>query len=81
MDAVGPNYLRLLLLLAPVFLISLALAVYALIDLARRTHVRGPRGLWAGLLFISAFAVPTGIIISGLYLAWGRHPEAANDSD
>jgi hypothetical protein len=75
------NYLRLILLLAPFFLISLGLVIYALIDLSQRSRVRGSRGLWAVILIITAFGVPTGIIASGLYLAWGRHVEEVDDLD
>lgn len=75
------DWLRLLLLLSPIFLIQLALGIYALVDLAHRTHVRGSRGVWAALLIVTALTMPTGIIISGLYLAWGRHAEAPDDTD
>jgi len=67
--------LKILLLLSPVFLIQLGMAIYALIDLARRARTRGPRWAWALGLILGAFALPTGIIISGFYLAWGRHSE------
>lgn len=77
----SPNWTQLLLLLTPVLLIQLGLAVYAIVDLARRPLVRGPRGLWLGLLIISALAIPTGILVSGLYLAWGRHAEVADDTN
>jgi len=66
----------LLLLVAPIVLIQLVLVVYALVDLARRKVVRGPRWAWAVGLVVTAFGVPTGIIVSGLYLAWGRNVEA-----
>ena len=75
------NWLRLLLLLIPILLIQLGLVIYALIDLAGRSSVRGTRGLWLALLIITAFAMPTGILVSGLYLAWGRHEEVADDSN
>jgi hypothetical protein len=55
------------------------LAIYALIDLSHRQQVRGKRWLWAVALVISALALPSGIIVSGLYLAWGRNIEAQND--
>jgi hypothetical protein len=67
---------NLLLLISPIILIQLGLAVYSLIDLSRRTVVRGPRWLWAVGLIITALAVPTGIILSALYLVWGRQVEA-----
>ena len=68
--------LNLVLLLSPVFLIQVGMAVYALIDLARRTKTRGPRWAWALGLIVTAFGIPSGIIVSGIYLAWGRHAEA-----
>ncbi len=68
--------LNLALLLLPVFLIQVGMAVYALIDLARREKTRGPRWAWALGLIVSTFTVPSGIIVSGIYLAWGRHAEA-----
>jgi hypothetical protein len=67
---------NLLLLLSPIILIQLGLAVYSLVDLSRRTLVHGPRWLWAVGLIITALAVPTGIILSALYLVWGRQVEA-----
>ena len=68
--------LNLVLLLLPVFLIQVGMAVYALVDLSRRTKTRGPRWAWALGLIVSIFTVPSGIIVSGIYLAWGRHAEA-----
>jgi len=68
--------LNLVLLVSPIFLIQIGMAVYALIDLKRRTKTRGPRWAWALGLIVTAFAVPSGIIVSGVYLAWGRHAEA-----
>ncbi len=75
------DILTLILLISPIFLIQLGMAIYALIDLPKRKILRGPRWLWAVLLVFGMFAVPSGIIISGLYLAWGRQPgmEAADD--
>ena len=64
------------LLLSPVFLIQVGMTVYALVDLARRTKTRGPRWAWALGLIVTLFGFPTGIIVSGIYLAWGRHAEA-----
>jgi len=72
--------LNILLLLSPVFLIQVGMSIYALIDLARRTKTRGPRWAWALGLIMTAFGIPSGIIVSGVYLAWGRHAEADNDS-
>ncbi|OGO75965.1 MAG: hypothetical protein A3K45_08785 [Chloroflexi bacterium RIFOXYC12_FULL_59_14] len=68
--------LNLALLLSPVVLIQVGMAVYALVDLARRTKTRGPRWAWALGLIVTLFGFPTGIIVSGIYLAWGRHAEA-----
>ena len=75
--------LTLVLLLSPILLIQLGLAAYSLIDLSRRKVLRGPRWAWAVGLIVSAFAMPTGIIVSGVYLAWGRQTgvEADDDSD
>ena len=70
------DILNLVLLLSPVILIQVGMAVYALIDLARRTKTRGPRWAWALGLIVTLFGFPTGIIVSGIYLAWGRHAEA-----
>jgi hypothetical protein len=67
---------NLLLLISPIILIQLGLAVYALVDLSRRSLVHGPRWLWALGLVITALAVPTGIIVSAFYLIWGRQVEA-----
>jgi hypothetical protein len=68
--------LNLVLLLSPVFIIQVGMAVYALIDLKRRPKTRGPRWAWALGLIVTAFTIPSGIIVSGVYLAWGRHAEA-----
>ncbi len=68
--------LKLALLLSPIFIIQLGMAVYALVDLRRRSKTRGPRWAWALGLIVTAFGIPTGIIVSGVYLAWGRHAEA-----
>jgi hypothetical protein len=73
----------LLLLISPILLIQLGMAIYSLHDLSRRKVVRGPRWAWAVGLILTAFGVPTGIIVSGVYLAWGRQTgtEADDDSD
>lgn len=68
--------INLALLLSPVFLIQVGMAVYALVDLKRREKTRGPRWAWALGLIVTAFTIPGGIIVSGIYLAWGRHAEA-----
>lgn len=81
MESVLPGIGRILLLLAPVILLQLALAIYGLIDLSRRKAVKGPRGLWLGLLLLSVVSFPAGVVISGLYLAWGRNVEQPDDLD
>jgi heme/copper-type cytochrome/quinol oxidase subunit 2 len=68
--------LNLVLLISPVFIIQVGMAVYALVDLKRREKTRGPRWAWALGLIVTAFTIPSGIIVSGVYLAWGRHAEA-----
>jgi hypothetical protein len=60
----------------PLVLIQLGLAVYALVDLARRAKTHGPRWLWAVGLIVTTLTFPGGVIVSGLYLAWGRNAEA-----
>jgi hypothetical protein len=68
--------IKLALLLSPVFLIQVGMSVYALVDLSRRAKTRGARWAWALGLIVSTFTLPSGIIVSGIYLAWGRHAEA-----
>ena len=68
--------INLILLISPIFLIQVGLAVYALVDLSRREKMRGPRWAWVLGLILSIFSFPAGIIVSGIYLAWGRHAEA-----
>jgi len=75
------NITQLLLLLAPIFLIQLGFAIYALVDLSRRKQVRGMKWIWAVILAVTIFAIPTGIIASGIYLAWGRNVEVEDDPD
>ena len=67
--------INLVLLLSPVILIQVGMAVYALFDLSRRAKTRGPRWAWALGLIVTTFGFPSGIIVSGIYLAWGRHAE------
>jgi heme A synthase len=75
--------LTIILLLSPILLIQLGMVIYSLIDLSRRRILRGPRWAWAVGLILSAFAIPSGIIVSGVYLAWARQTgvEMDNDSD
>ena len=63
------------LLLSPIFLITLGLAIYALVDLSKRAKTRGPRWAWALGLIVTAISIPAGIVVAGIYLAWGRHAE------
>ena len=67
--------INLALLLSPIVLVQLAMVIYALIDLVKRKKTRGPRWAWALGLVVTALGIPTGIIVSGVYLAWGRHAE------
>jgi hypothetical protein len=71
----------LLPLLIPIILIQFGLAIYALIDLARRQQVKGPRWAWAVGLVLSAFSAPFGIVVSVVYLLWGRNVEVEYDTD
>lgn len=66
----------LIALVTPILLIQLGLVIYALVDLRRREKVRGPRWAWAVGLVVTMFGVPSGIVVAGLYLAWGRNIEA-----
>ena len=52
-------------LLVPILLIQLGLVLFALIDLIRRPQTRGPKWLWALIIFVS-FVGPI------LYLVIGR---------
>lgn len=74
------NYVQLALLLSPVLLIQLGFSIYSLVDLSRRKQVRGQKIIWAVVLVITLFALPSGLIVSGIYLAWGRHVEADGGS-
>lgn len=69
----------LVLLVSPILLVQLGIAIYSLMDLRKRTHVRGRRWVWALVLILSAFAVPSGLIAAALYLVWGRHPDKQFD--
>jgi hypothetical protein len=80
MDSNLSNLIRTVLpLLVPILLIQLGLAVYALLDLSKRGATHGPRWVWAVGLIVTAFALPSGILVSGAYLGWGRHIEEKND--
>lgn len=71
---------RLALLILPILLVQAALSIYALVDLAKRQKTHGPRWMWFVLLIITLFAVPTGLIVAGIYLVWARK-EAEEDGD
>ena len=73
--------INLVLLLSPILLIQLGMAIYALLDLSRRIQVRGQRRIWAVGLVLTALTLPTGLLVSGIYLAWGRHVEISHDPD
>ncbi len=62
-------------LIAPIILIQMVLAIYCLVDLAKRGRIHGPHWLWIAGLIISAVALPSGLLVSGLYLVWARHME------
>jgi hypothetical protein len=72
----SPDILMILLLVSPLILIQLGVVIYALLDLSRRAAVRGNRVVWAVALVLTGFGFPTGILVAGLYLAWGRNVEA-----
>jgi hypothetical protein len=69
------DIVHLVLLLSPIILIQIGMVVYALVDLARRNKLRGPRWAWTLGLILSALSIPSGIIVAGIYLAWARHAE------
>jgi hypothetical protein len=75
------NIPQLLLMISPVFLIQLGFGIYSLVDLSRRKVVKGKKWIWALLLVFSLFTIPTGIIVSAVYLAWGRNAEVTDDTD
>jgi Na+/H+-dicarboxylate symporter len=70
------QFLKYIPLLIPIVLIQLGLSIYALVDLNKRVKTHGPRWAWAVALIVTTFGIPSGIIVSGIYLAWGRHVEA-----
>jgi len=72
---------RLVLLILPILLIQLGVSIYALVDLARRKKTHGPRWLWAVLLVITFFALPSGLIVAAIYLLWGRKEDEGEDGD
>ena len=70
---------RLVLLLLPIFLIQAAISIYCLVDLSRRKKTHGPRWLWAVLLVLTLFTLPSGLLVAAIYLIWGR--KEAEDED
>lgn len=70
------DLLMILLLVSPLLLIQIGIVIFALVDLSRRATVRGSRVVWAVALVLTGFGFPTGILVAGLYLAWGRNAEA-----
>lgn len=75
------DIIRLILLLLPILLIQLGVSIYALVDLTRRKKTHGPRWLWAVLLVITLFALPSGFIVSAVYLIWGRKEDEEDGDD
>ena len=60
------NTLRELLpFLIPIILLQLALIVFALLDLARRPKVNGPRWLWVILIIFLNFIGPIAYFLVG----------------
>jgi len=57
---------QLLLLLIPILLLQLGLMIFALVDLARRERVRGPKWLWALIIVVGELMGPI------VYLVFGR---------
>lgn len=73
------DIINLVLLISPIYLIQLGVVVYALLDLRRRKVVRGERWMWAVVMILTAFALPSGLIVVGIYLVWGRNPDNPSD--
>lgn len=74
-DEVLQVVLDLLPLLIPILLIQIGLVIYSLVDLSKRSAVKGSKVLWAVLLIATALGFPSGILVSAAYLGWGRHAE------
>jgi hypothetical protein len=62
-------FLKYLPLLVPVFLVEIALLVIALLDLLRRQKTRGPKWMWALVIFFVQMIGPI------VYLLLGREEE------
>jgi hypothetical protein len=73
--------LRLVLLILPIILIQVGVSIFALVDLVKRKKTHGPRWVWAALLVVTLFALPSGLIVAGIYLFWGRKEEDIENGD
>jgi len=58
--------LEILPYIIPILLLQLALAIYALVDLAKREKTRGPKWMWAIIILFGELIGPV------VYLVWGR---------
>jgi hypothetical protein len=66
MDApVQDFFSKYLLLIIPLVLVQVGLAVYCLIDLAKREKVRGPKGLWVVIIVLGELLGPVIYLIVG----------------
>ena len=72
---------RLVLLILPIFLLQMGVSIYALVDLSRRQKTRGARWMWAVLLVVSMFGVPSGFVVAAVYLIWARKEDEYGDDD
>lgn len=67
--------------LIPIVLVQIGLFIYAILDLRKRNSFRGSKTLWAVLLVLGFFSVPTGMIIAAIYLLYGRRTGEYDDQD
>jgi len=74
------DIVTLLLLISPILVIQIGVVIYALLDLRKRKKVKGDRWVWGLILILSAFSLPAGLILAGVYFFWGRHPDETADS-
>lgn len=80
--SLDPNEItRLVLLILPIFLLQIGVSIYALVDLSRRQKTRGARWMWAVFLVVSMFGVPSGFVVSAVYLIWARKEDDYGDDD
>jgi hypothetical protein len=63
------NFMKYLPLLVPIFLVELVLMVIAILDLVRRQKTRGPKWVWALVIFFVQMIGPI------VYLVMGREEE------